>query len=256
MPSGYPHSRVTRRELFDRVCQGAALITAAREMGVSTRRASVWWRDAGAMKLLKGKGARGLDDAGDLERPGGRGHRLSLDERITIMRGLDAGHGYAGIGRQIGRDRSVVWREVRRNRNADGDYHARMAHARAATNAHRPKAFKLNNSRLCAAIEGWMDDGWSPKLIAEMLARAHPDDRLARVSHETIYKCLYVQSRGQLRADLNKCLSTKRAARKSRGRTERRGKFSDVITISQRPAVVDDRAVPGHWESQWCCQAA
>jgi transposase, IS30 family len=248
MPSGYPHSRATRRELFDRVCQGAALITAAREMGVSTRRASVWWRDAGAMKLLKGKGARGLADAGDLERPGGRGHRLSLDERIAIMRGLDAGHGYAGIGRQIGRDRSVVWREVRRNRNVDGDYHARMAHARAATNAHRPKAFKLNNSRLCTAIEGWMDDGWSPKLIAEMLARAHPDDRLARVSHETIYKCLYVQSRGQLRADLNKCLSTKRAARKSRGRTERRGKFSDVITISQRPAVVDDRAVPGHWE--------
>ena len=93
-----------------------------------------------------------------------------------------------------------------------------------------------------------MDDGWSPKLIAEMLARDHPDDRLAQVSHETIYQCLYVQGRGQLRADLNKCLSTKRAARKPRGRTERRGKFSEVITISQRPAVVDDRAVPGHWE--------
>ena len=60
----------------------------------------------------------------------------------------------------------------------------------------------------------------------------------------------------QLRAELNKCLSTKRTARKPRGSTERRGKFSDVITISQRPAVVDDRAVPGHWESQWCCQAA
>ena len=93
-----------------------------------------------------------------------------------------------------------------------------------------------------------MDDGWSPRLISQMLARAHPDDRLARVSHETIYKCLYVQSRGQLRADLNKCLSTKRAARKSQGRTHRRGTFSDVITISQRPSVVDDRAVPGHWE--------
>ena len=101
-----------------------------------------------------------------------------------------------------------------------------------------------------------MDDGWSPKLIAEMLARDHPDDKLARVSHETIYTCLYVQGRGQLRAELNKCLSTKRTARKPRGSTERRGKFSDVITISQRPAVVDDRAVPGHWESQWCCQAA
>ncbi len=124
-----------------------------------------------------------------------------------------------------------------------------MAHARAAQKAKRPKAFKLEDHDLCKAIENWMDDGWSAKLIAEVLARDHPDDRLARVSHETIYQCLYVQGRGQLRADLNKCLSTKRAARKiARTVTERRGKFSDVITISQRPAVVDDRAVPGHWE--------
>ena len=256
MPSGYPHARSTRRELFDRVCQGAALFGAAQEMGVSTTAASIWWRDAGGMKLAKGRGAHGLADAGDLQRPRGRGHRLSLDERIAIMRGLDTGLTYQVIGEQIGRDRSVVWREVQRNRNADGDYHARMAHGRAAQNTKRPKDFKLNDTALCAAIENWMDDGWSPKLIAEMLARDHPDDRLARVSHETIYKCLYVQGRGQLRADLNKCLSTKRTARKARGHTERRGKFSDVITISQRPAVVEDRAVPGHWESQWCCQAA
>jgi IS30 family transposase len=131
-----------------------------------------------------------------------------------------------------------------------------MAHARAAQNAHRPMEFRLNDQRLCAAIGGWMDDGWSPKLIAEVLARDHPDDKLARVSHETIYQCLYVQGRGHLRADLSKCLSTKRAARKTRGRVERRGKFSDVFTISERPAEVADRAVPGHWESQWCCQAA
>ena len=248
MPSGYPHPRETRRELFDRVCQGAPLIGTAQEMGVSTTAAWVWWRDAGAMKLLQGKGARGLADAGDPQGPGGRGHRLNLDERIAIMRGLDAGLTYQDIGEQIGRDRSVVWREVKRNRNPDGDYHARMAHARAAHKMRRPKGFKLEDRDLCKAIENWMDDGWSPKLIAEMLARAHPDDRLARVSHETIYKCLYVQGRGQLRADLNKCLSTKRAARKPRGHAERRGKFSDVITISQRPAEVEDRAVPGHWE--------
>lgn len=248
MPSGYPHSKAIRRELFDRVCQGASLKSTAREMGVSTTSAWLWWRDAGAMKLLQGKGARGLADAGDPQRPGGRGHRLNLDERIAIMRGVDAGCTYQEIGEQIGRDRSVVWREVNRNRNPDGDYHARMAHARAAQKTKRPKGFKLEDHDLCEAIENWMDDGWSPKLIAEMLARAHPDDRLARVSHETIYKCLYVQGRGQLRADLSKCLSTKRAARKPRGRTERRGKFSDVITISQRPAEVEDRAVPGHWE--------
>jgi len=93
-----------------------------------------------------------------------------------------------------------------------------------------------------------MDDGRSPKLIAEVLARDHPDDKLARVSHETIYTCLYVQGRGHLRADLNKCLSTKRSARKPRSHAERRGKFSDVFTISERPAEAADRAVPGHWD--------
>lgn len=159
MPSGYPHPRSTRRALFDRVCQGVALLPAAREMGVSTTSAGLWWRNAGAMKLLMGKGDLGLAEPGDPDRPGGRGHRLSLDERITIMRGLDAGLSYAAIGDQIGRDRVTVWREVQRNRNADGDYHARMAHARAAQRAHRPKQFRLNDTRLCAAIEGWMDDG-------------------------------------------------------------------------------------------------
>jgi IS30 family transposase len=201
------------------------------------------------MELLKGsKGPRGAACPGDVDRVGGRGHRISYDERVEIMRGLDRGRSYAEIGEDLGRDRSVIWREVRRNSNADGDYHAGMAHARAASNAKRPKEFKLNDTRLCAAIEGWMDDGWSPKLIAEVLAQAHPDDRLERVSHETIYKCLYVQGRGQLRADLNKCLSTRRTARKSRGHTQRRGVFSDVITVSKRPAEVEDRAVPGHWE--------
>ena len=248
MPSGYPHPRSTRRALFDRVCQGVALMPAAREIGVSTTSAGLWWRDAGAMKLLQGTGELGLADPGDPDRVGGPGHRLSLDERIAIMRGRDAGLSYAAIGDQIGRDRVTVWREVQRNRNADGDYHARMAHARAAQRAHRPKEFRLNDKRLCAAIEAWMDDGWSPKLIAEVLVRDHPDDKLAWVSHETIYQCLYVQTRGQLRADLHKCLSTKRSARKTQGRAERRGKFNDVFTISDRPAEAADRAVPGHWE--------
>lgn len=200
------------------------------------------------MELRKGAGATGLAEPGDRSRPGGCGHRLSYDERVAIMRGRDQGLTQAAIADQLGRHPSVICREIKRNRNPDGDYHAGMAHGRAAQNAKRPKEFKLNDTTLCAAIERWMDDGWSPKLIAEVLARDHPDDRLARVSHETIYKCLYVQSRGQLRADLNKCLSTKRAARKPRNSTERRGKFNDVIAISKRPAEVDHRAVPGHWE--------
>jgi IS30 family transposase len=237
-----------RRQFFDLVCAGTSVMQAERQLGVSRNVGRQWWSKAGGMKLMTGKGDLGLAEPGDLTGTGGRGHRLSYDERLRIMRGLDQGLIQADIARQLDRDASVISREIKRNSTPGGDYHAGLAHARAAHNAKRPKEFKLNDSTLCAAIEGWMDDGWSPKLIAEMLARDHPDDRLARVSHETIYKCLYVQGRGQLRAELHKCLSTKRAGRKSRGHTERRGKFSDVITISQRPAEVDDRAVPGHWE--------
>jgi IS30 family transposase len=248
VPTGYRAPRSLRWQFFDLVCAGQSLVMAERELGLSRNVGAPWWRQAGGVKLREGHGGGGLVVRVDWERPGGRGHRLSYDERMEIMRLRDKGFKQAEIARRIQRDPATVSRELKRNANADGDYHAGMAHARSAENAQRPKAFKLNEPRLCAAIEGWMDDGWSPKLIADVLARDHPDDRLARVSHETIYQCLYVQGRGQLRADLNRCLSTKRAARKPRGHTERRGKFSDVITISQRPAVVDDRAVPGHWE--------
>ncbi len=250
MPSGYPFSRSVRREFFDLVCCGTPVIRAERQVGVSRNTGWGWWRDAGAMKLLKGKGDLGLANPGDLSRPSGRGYRLSFDERIAIMRGRDAGLSDAEIGDQIGRDRSTVYREARRNRNPDGDYHARMAHARAAEKARRPKRFKLLDHPLCADIEAWMEQGWSPKLIADVLARDHPDDRLARVSHETIYQCLYVQTRGSLRADLHQRLSTKRANRRRRGRSVSRGIYSsgEEFTISDRPAEVADRAVPGHWE--------
>jgi IS30 family transposase len=250
MPTGYRWPREVRREFFDLVCSGMSLRQAERELGVSCQTGWEWWRHAGGMKLRGGK-ATGLADPGDLTRPGGLGDRLSFDERIEIMRGLDAGLSYAQIGEGMGRDRTVIWREVRRNRNPDGDYHARLAHARAAQSARRPKAFKLRGHPLCAAIEAWMDQGWSPKLIANVLARDYPDDKLARVSHETIYQCLYVQSRGSLRADLHKRLSTRRASRKSRGHTDnRRGVYSsgEEFTIADRPPEANDRAVPGHWE--------
>jgi transposase, IS30 family len=249
MPSGVRIAGVVKREFFDLVCGGMATTEASAKLGVSRRTGWHWWRDAEGMKLRKGRdGLGGLASPGDLTGPGGRGHRLSFAERVEIMRGRDNGLSCAEIGRRLGRDRSVIWREVQRNMLSDGDYHALMANARAADNARRPKAFRLEDRRLCSTIACWMDDGWSPKLISTVLARDFADDKLMQVSHETIYQSLYVQTRGQLRADLHKCLSTRRVARKPRGHTERRGKFSDVITISQRPAEADDRAVPGHWE--------
>src|ERR1700726_5291997 len=101
MPSGYPHSLAVRRELFDRVCLGVPLFRAAQDMGVSTTRASVWWRDAGAMKLIKGSGG-GVADTGSMSLPGGSGHRLSLDERIVLMRGGATGLRSAENGGQSG----------------------------------------------------------------------------------------------------------------------------------------------------------
>ena len=245
MPSGFPFSVALRHELFDRICGGVPLMTAAREMGVSRRAATHWWQQAGGMRL---GWHSGLAAPGNQERVGGRGHRLSWAERMEIMRGRDQGVGYAEIARRIGRDKAVVWREVDRNRNDDGDYHAGMAHSRAAGRARRPKQFKLCDPKLCAEITEWMDQGWSPKLIADVLAKTYPDDKLRRVSHETIYQCLYVQARGQLRADLYKCLSTRRSARKKRDRSEGRGRYCEAFTIGQRPAEVEGRAVPGHWE--------
>jgi transposase, IS30 family len=249
MPCGYMFSKAVRREFFDGVCRGASLRDAALNVGVSYGTAFNWWRDAGAMKLGRNpKGDLGLLDPGDLDGPGGPGHRLSFAERVEIMRGLDRGLKQVEIAALIDRSPSDISREISRNSNPDGDYHARMAHARATRKAKRPKGFKLDNPQLCAIVEAEMDDGWSPKLIAEMLVRRYPDDKLMHVSYETMYQCLYVQGRGHLRADLNKKLSTKRTARKPRGHTERRGKYTDVFTISQRPAEAADRAVPGHWE--------
>jgi IS30 family transposase len=250
VPSGVQVLRAVKREFFDLVCLGVPTTDASVKVGVSRRTGWLWWRDAGAMKLRKGgRGLGGLADPGDLGRPGGWGHRVSFEERLEIMRGLDAGLSFAEIGERIGRDRTVVWREYRRNCLPNGDYHALMAQAFATQKARRPKAFKLRNHPLCAAVEDWMDDGWSPKLIADVLARDYPGDKLMQVSHETIYQCLYVQTRGSLRADLYKCLSTKRSARKPRGHPGRTGVYgAEVFTISDRPPEADDRAVPGHWE--------
>jgi len=249
--SGVRVSRAVKREFFDLVCRGIATTEASVMVGVSRRTGWFWWRDAGAMKLRSGaNGMGGLASAGDLARPGGRGHRVSFEERVEIMRGRDAGLSFAEIADRIGRDRSVVWREYQRNCLPSGDYHALMANAFAAQKARRPKVFKLRGHPLCSAIEDWMDDGWSPKLIADVLARDYRDDKLMRVSHETIYRCLYVQTRGSLRADLHKCLSTKRSARRPRGAPGRTGVYAPgaVFTISERPPEVQDRAVPGHWE--------
>jgi transposase, IS30 family len=176
---------------------------------------------------------------------------LTSEDRAVIAAGLRRKLSLSAIGELIDRDVSVVSREVERNRGADGSYWGPVAHRAAHERRRRPKGFRLvDNPGLCRRIEEWMEDGWSPKLIAEVLGRDHRQMIMDRVSAETIYKALYVQTRGGLRRDLHQKLSLKRSQRKPRGSTDGRGRslYREAFTISQRPAEAADRAVPGHWE--------
>jgi len=246
----------TRDELLDLICGGCPITVAARLVGVSWDGASSVWAQSGVMGLKIVSGARGgLPGTPPLRRPGDdRAERvrrpLTSDDRAVIAAGVRRKLSYELIGELIGRDKSVVWREVARNKGPDGSYCGAVAHRAAHERRKRPKEFRLiENPGLCRQIEAWMDDGWSPKLIASVLKRGRPVI-MNCVSHETIYAALYVQTRGQLRADLHRQLSLKRRQRKPRRSSDGRGKaiYAEAFTISQRPAEVADRAVPGHWE--------
>jgi IS30 family transposase len=174
--------------------------------------------------------------------------RLSLDDRVEIRLGLERKESYTQVADRIGRHRSTVWREVRNN-GGPRRYAPMAAHRRACLRRRRPKPTRLaSNPRLCAAVVAGLENLWSPQQISARLRSDHPDDAEMWVSHETIYQSLYVQGRGELRRELARCLRSGRAVRKSRRRGEGRGQLGDIVTISQRPAEIEDRAVPGHWE--------
>ena len=185
-----------------------------------------------------------------------RRSELSLLEREEISRGLAAGAALRAIARQLGRAPSTVSREVRRN-GGPKHYRAGRAEQAAWARACRPKATKLaTNTRLREVVEAKLAVEWSPEQIARWLARAFPDEPEMRVSHETIYLSLFVQARGALRKDLTAHLRTGRATRRPKTHTARghgRGQIVDAVSIRERPAEVEDRAVPGHWEGDLLC---
>jgi IS30 family transposase len=175
--------------------------------------------------------------------------RLSLDEREEISRGIAMGESLRSVAERLGRSSSTVSREVRINGGCDR-YRAVEAHRASRRRAKRPKAMKLEECpRLRETVEEKLALWWSPAQISLWLESEYPDDEEMQVSHETIYQSLYVQGRGALRKELWQALRTGRARRRPQGRPgSTKGQIRDMVMISERPAEVEDRAVPGHWE--------
>lgn len=194
-----------------------------------------------------------LSRTGGIRPPERRRSRLSLTlvEREEISRGLESRLSLRYIARQLQRSASTISREVRRNGGAD-HYRAVQSDLAAWNRAHRPKVCKLACNRpLCRTISEKLQMNWSPEQIAGWLKREYPQEDHNRVSHETIYRSLFVQARGVLKKELMQYLRSKRTIRRSRYASLKRdglGQIKDAVSIRERPASVEDRAVPGHWE--------
>jgi transposase, IS30 family len=251
-----------QRRFWELVAAGVSTEDAAGMVGVSATCGLQWFRRFGGVnpKFREPKGQ---------VRP-----RLSIAEREEIMIGTRGGESIRSIARRLGRAPSTIMREVYANgrcRHAPGRYRAlyrfganrggwdarslysaALAQARSEARARRPKAGKLARCpQLRQAVEGLLAIKHSPEQIAGVLAKNYPDRPEMQVSHETLYKALYVQGRGELRRELHRCLRTGRALRKPRARTQhaqRQGRIAGMVNISERPAEANDRAVPGHWE--------
>ena len=159
-----------------------------------------------------------------------RSGHLTIDERERILLAVDRGDSFTGIARQLGRAVSTISREVGRGGGRAG-YCAWRAHERAREQARRPKPFKLAAGRLLAEVARRLEQLWSPQEIAARLRLEHPGDPEMHVSHETVYRSLFVQGRGGLRRELARCLRSGRATRKSRGTTDGRGRMSAFMVM-------------------------
>ncbi len=271
-PGRPPPSRATERAFWSLIAKGRSSEAAAVGVGVSAPVGARWFRHGGGMPPIS------------LAEPTGR--YLSFAEREEIALLKVQGCGVRDIARRVGRDPGTISRELRRNtatRAGERVYRASVAQWKAELAARRPKLAKLaSNIRLRdyvqARLAGEVTDAqgrsipgpnvtwksrrhgprkdrrwgaaWSPEQISHRLRVDFPEDESMRISHEAIYQALYVQGRGALRRELSACLRTGRALREPRARTQGKGKkfVTDEVRISARPADVEDRAVPGHWE--------
>ena len=181
---------------------------------------------------------------------------LTLAEREEISRGIAVGLSIRAIAAQLDRAPSTVSREIKRN-GGRRRYRANQADEAAWQRAHRPKICKLaEHPALARIVARKLMKRWSPRQIAGWLKRMFPDDEMLQVSHETIYKTLFIQARGALKKELIKHLRRSRAMRRSRHHTQKtadHGRIVDAVSIRERPAEAEDRAVPGHWEGDLFC---
>jgi IS30 family transposase len=199
-----------------------------------------------------------LSRTGGMRPPDRRRSRLALTiaEREEISRGVVAGHSLRRIAVSLGRAPSTVSREINRN-GGRRRYRANRADEAAWNRAHRPKTCKLAQNRALARIvTEKLQLEWSPRQIAGWLKYLYPNDETYQVSHETIYRTLFIQARGALKKELLQHLRRTRGMRRSRRHTQKtadHGRITNAVSIRERPAEVEDRAVPGHWEGDLLC---
>jgi IS30 family transposase len=227
------------------VGQGVGSQEACRIVGINTRTGKRWrngrnptGREVGAARIAASRSVPG--------------RYLNEDERLHIADRHRERATVRQIAAELGRDPSTISRELRRNAHpVSGDYRPHAAQARAEARRPRPKISKIAaGAALRQAVQDGLDLKWSPEQIVRRLRRDFPDRPEMHVTHETIYQALYVQGRGELRRELTKALRTGRSMRRPRRQARQRTPrmATEMVMISERPADVEDRAVPGHWE--------
>ena len=221
-----------RRVIEQRLREGGSSAVIAVEFGSSKRTVQ---RIASELRLVRRRVARSP-------------LRLSFEERVEIAVRIGRGERNCEIARGLGRHPATIGREIGRFGKRQR-YRPFAAERQAVKLGRRPKQSKLSRCpRLLAEVVGGLERQLSPQQISARLRVDHPDDRVMRISHETIYQSLYLQSRGELRRQLTANLRTGRSTRRAQGSGRHRERIANMISISERPAEVEDRAVPGHWE--------
>jgi IS30 family transposase len=222
------------RVALEALAHGATRVEAAAKAGVSKETVTTWTNDHGVGVFRPRKQRAGV---------------LTIDEREEIWCGIERGESDAEIGARLGRPRGTIWREIDRNGGRRA-YRPFKAHRDADERACRGgPPWTETRAWLWEAVQVLLREEWSPEQIAKRLRVDHPGEPEWWVSHESIYQAIFVQAKGELRRELAACLRSGRARRRPRGRTPKgKPSITGMVTISERPAEVEDRAVPGHWE--------